>query len=169
MRIRHLVKSRGKWLMLTFVQIFLRDKGVISAVVVRTSENQFAPANLLGLDKFRQVAKIIQFIIYFFLQCFESIYFYSMIFSTKWNKMCWSLEPVELVYPNSYSTTDLCALQEYKHNDKPGLRIRITSMPIRIILSTFKRIRIRILLKPLVYRPSMTPFGASSPPFVNGP
>jgi hypothetical protein len=44
--------------MLLLVQIFVRDKGVVSAVVVRTSENQFAPANLLGFDKFRQVLKI---------------------------------------------------------------------------------------------------------------
>jgi hypothetical protein len=43
-----------------FVQILVRNRDVVSAVVVRTSENQFAPANLLGLDKFRQVAKITQ-------------------------------------------------------------------------------------------------------------
>ncbi len=51
-----------------FAQIFVRNRVVVSAVVVRTSENQFAPANLLGLDKFRQVAKIIQpwtFVIFF--------------------------------------------------------------------------------------------------------
>ncbi len=43
--------------MLMFVQILVRNRDVVSAVVVRTSENQFAPANLLGLDKFRQVLK----------------------------------------------------------------------------------------------------------------
>jgi hypothetical protein len=47
--------------MLLFVQMFVRDKGVVSAVVVRTSENQFGPANLLGFDKFRQVLKNVFF------------------------------------------------------------------------------------------------------------